>query len=181
MDYEAIIDVLISGGYIVEGDRERAALRLRERSTEPKAEASGELETLRRDSADLREINIALDEDGNYCKFDQIKAAVNQIARRFARHVSIIQAEPWREPIIGETSKLWAIGLLSDMFKEMEVRPAPTAEKGLREALIQAREKIQEHVNEIYSGGGIEYLGIGSTLDKIDRALLAHEAPKDNE
>ena len=41
------------------------------------------------------------------------------------------------------------------------------------EALVLSREKVQQWVNEIYSAGGIEYIGLGSTLDKIDKALAA--------
>ena len=39
-----------------------------------------------------------------------------------------------------------------------------------------AREKIQDHVNEIYSSGGVEYLGLGSTLDGIDKVLKELES-----
>lgn len=41
------------------------------------------------------------------------------------------------------------------------------------EALELGREKVQRWVNEIYDAGGIEYIGLGSTLDKIDKALAA--------
>lgn len=39
-----------------------------------------------------------------------------------------------------------------------------------------AREKIQDHVNEIYSSGGVEYIGLGSTLDEIDKVLKEFES-----
>ncbi len=39
-----------------------------------------------------------------------------------------------------------------------------------------AREKIQDHVNEIYSSGGVEYIGLGSTLDEIDKVLKELES-----
>ena len=41
----------------------------------------------------------------------------------------------------------------------------------VKETLTQAREKIQSHLNEIYDGGGVEYIGLGSTLDRIDSCL----------
>ncbi len=46
-----------------------------------------------------------------------------------------------------------------------------SAAPDMYEALKEARDKIQDHINEIYSNGGIEYLGLGSLLDKIDHIL----------
>ena len=41
----------------------------------------------------------------------------------------------------------------------------------VRKTLLLARQKIQSHLNEIYDSGGVEYIGLGSTLDEIDRVV----------
>lgn len=49
----------------------------------------------------------------------------------------------------------------------------------IREALTEARGKIQDHINEIYSSGGVEYIGLGSTLNKIDKILASEDKPSE--
>lgn len=41
----------------------------------------------------------------------------------------------------------------------------------IKDVLLLAREKIKSHLNEIYDAGGVEYIGLGSTLDKIDSVV----------
>lgn len=74
---------------------------------------------------------------------------------------------------VDEVNRL--VTLLIDYREGLKAQAAPDV-SALREAaetLKQAREKIQNHLNEIYDAGGVEYIGLGSTLDRIDRTIAA--------
>lgn len=53
----------------------------------------------------------------------------------------------------------------------------------VRKTLLLARQKIQSHLNEIYDSGGVEYIGLGSTIDEIDLVVkeLDSEGAKNTE
>lgn len=145
MDYEAIIDVLIAGGYISETDRERAAWRL---CASFPAEASGE----------LAEIIKAADEVANHWRPTGNEAGFAINAANSERVLAYL--------------------------KTLASRPAPAAEKALREAaqdvVSSAQSCYQKGKKTHYiedENGELMYLVPFDDLERL--RVLAHKAPKE--
>jgi len=160
MDYEAIIDVLVSGGYIVEADRERAALRLSARFPEHRAEASGELKPCPFCGGQARRIDIpAIDGEPN-AGGSAIECTACRASSVIAFGEKIGLEESWnRRARPAPTDEMALRGLINEMLSNLDMgRPCICGDEPTRSVLV-----YQHHLDDWHT----RY------------TLLAREAPAD--